>query len=254
MSHICVSLFGRLQIRKDGTRLQSSLSQKSKELLAYLLLHRREHPREKLATLLWEHGTTDRAKAYLRKALWKLRKALESDDESDEESGVVVAEGDWVRLASRANLWVDADVFEQAFAEVRDCEAEEMTDAQVYELEKAAALYTGDLLENWYSEWCLRERERLQNVLLRLLDRLTLCCEQREMYDTGIRYGLLARDLSYKQEPECPHPLRRSFCTFYQSASECHAHPIRFLPGPRYTFSLRGDGGLRQLRSHDRRR
>lgn len=214
-TQISVSLFGKLQIRQNGTPLASEPSRKAKELLAYLLLHRRRHPREKLATLLWEHGTTDRVKAYLRKALWKLRKAFGEDDdgsgegaEDDAGPGVLDVDGDWVRIHPRASLWVDVADFEETFAAVRDCEASEMTDAQVGELEEAVALYTGDLLENWYPEWCLRERERLQNLLLRMLDRLTRCCEQRERYDAGIQYGLRTLRIDPARERTHRHLMR----------------------------------------------
>lgn len=182
-------MFGRLSVRFERTDGECSLPQKAQELLAFLLLRRRAHPREKLATLLWKKGATERSRAYLRKALWQLRDAIEPDDE-DVEGAVVKAEGDWLRIHPEADLWVDVAEFESTFADLCDCSVQEMTDAQFRALQDAATLYTGDLLENWYHEWCLRHRERLQDMFLRTLDRLTRCCERRDIYDQGIQYGL----------------------------------------------------------------
>lgn len=185
MFDLSVSLFGKLQIYRDGARLASVPPKKARALFAYLLIHRRAHPREKLATLLW-HGDTSRTKAYLRKALWQLRQSVEPDDEGS----VVQTDGDWVQIHPALDPWVDIAVFEGAFSEARDCAVSEMAPAQVRELKRAADLYTGDLLESWYQDWCLQERERLRDIFLRMLDQLARCCEQQGNYDTGIEYGL----------------------------------------------------------------
>jgi DNA-binding SARP family transcriptional activator len=181
-------MFGKLKVWASGTEVTDSLPQKAQELLVYLLLHRRSHPREKLATVLWEHGTARRTKAYLRKALWQLRKTIEPD--TDCADSILRADADWIHVAPEAALWADVIVFEDVFDEVRDSTGTDRSAARVQSLEKAAALYTGDLLENWYQEWCLMERERLRDMFLRLMDRLVRCCEQRGTYDTGIQHGL----------------------------------------------------------------
>jgi len=188
MSKIHVSMFGKLEVWASGTEVTGSLPRKARELLVYLLLHRRSHPREKLATVLWEHGTAQRTKAYLRKALWQLRDTIEPETETAE--SMLRADEDWIQIAPEAALWTDVIVFEDVFDEVQDCAVADLSTACVQSLEKAAALYTGDLLENWYEEWCLMERERLRDMFLRMMDRLVRCCEQRGTYDTGIQYGL----------------------------------------------------------------
>lgn len=190
MSVLSVSMFGKLQVHLDGEPIACSMSQKAQELFVYLLLYRRAHPREKLATLLWQHGTTERTKAYLRKALWQLRQSIEPDD--TEAGSILLVDGDWVQIHPEADLWIDVADFEEAFDEVRDRSTAEMSPDQVEALKEATSLYTGDLLENWYQEWCLKERERLKDMLLRMLDRLTRCCEQEGAYDSGIQYGLWA--------------------------------------------------------------
>lgn len=206
MSALSVSLFGKLQVRLDEEPLVDSMPRKAQELLAYLLLHRRNHSREKLATLLWPCGTTKRAKTYLRKALWQLRQSIEPDDA--DRGSVLRADGDWVQIHLESEVWVDVVVFESAFNEMRDCAASDITSAQREALEEAVSLHTGDLLENWYQEWCLKERERLKDMLLRMLDRLTRCCEQMGSYDSGIQYGLQALQIDPARERIHRHLMR----------------------------------------------
>lgn len=187
MAELSVSMFGKLEISRDGVLLDSGPPRKARALLVYLLIHRRAHPREKLATILW-HGATKQTKAYLRKALWQLRKSVQT--EGDCSSPLIVTDRDWVQIPPGADVWVDVDVFENAFNDVRDCPVSDMTAAHVKALRRAVDLYTGDFLENWYHDWCLQERERLLDVYLRMLDRLASSCEARAMYDVGIDYGL----------------------------------------------------------------
>jgi len=198
MSSLHVCLFGELEVRMSGSELTDSLSGKAQELLAYLLIHRRSHPREKLATLLWQHGSSQRTKAYLRKALWQLRDALESETENA--PSVVRADDGWIQINPEAPLWADVVAFEAVFDAVRDCPASEMPSKDLRALQEAETLYSGDLLENWYEEWCLMERERLRDMFLRMLGRLARCCEHNGAYDTGIQYGLRLLRMDPDQE------------------------------------------------------
>jgi DNA-binding SARP family transcriptional activator len=50
-------------------------------------------------------------------------------------------------------------------------------------------LYGGDLLEGWYQDWCLYERERLQNIWLAILEKLMAYSESHDAYEEGMVYG-----------------------------------------------------------------
>ncbi len=45
------------------------------------------------------------------------------------------------------------------------------------------------MLEGWYHDWCLYEREHLQNLYLAVLDKLTSYCEAQGDYETGLWYA-----------------------------------------------------------------
>ena len=70
-------------------------------------------------------------------------------------------------------------------------------------LRLAVQLYRGDLLEGSYQDWCLYERERLQNIYLAMLDKLSGYCEASGEYEQGQDYS--TRILRHDPARECTH-------------------------------------------------
>jgi DNA-binding SARP family transcriptional activator len=203
MPPLCISLFGKLIVRLDGRVLGGFEASKVQELFCYLLLHRdRPHPRETLAGLLWGENPTAQSKKYLRQTLWQLQSALDSrvDWSSDK---LLLVENDWVHLDSKASLWLDVAVFERVFSGVQGLPGQQIGKEQVQDLEFAARLYEADLLEGWYQDWCLYERERFQNMYLSLLDKLTSHCEAHHQYEMGLVWG--AQIIKYDRARERTH-------------------------------------------------
>jgi hypothetical protein len=64
-----------------------------------------------------------------------------------------------------------------------------LTDSQAQILEAAVALYRGDLIESWYQDWCIYERDRLQLTYLAMLEQLMGYCGARQLYAKGVGYG-----------------------------------------------------------------
>jgi DNA-binding SARP family transcriptional activator len=62
-------------------------------------------------------------------------------------------------------------------------------------LEVAASLYTGELLEGFYYDWALRERERLRYVYLNSLAHLMQFYRRQRLYDKGLEAGRKILDL-----------------------------------------------------------
>lgn len=186
------SLFGKFQARFGVEALTESYTPKVQELLCYLLLHRdRSHPRESLAELLSANSSTAQSKKNLRQVLWQLQTLLNSHLRPPAVP-ILLADSEWVNLNAAADLWIDVAVFEQAFSQVKGMSGEACAAAQVLALRNAVELYHGDLLEGWYQDWCLYERERLQSIYLAMLDKLMSYDEAHAAYDTAIVYGSLA--------------------------------------------------------------
>ena len=118
--------------------------------------------------------------------LWKLQSALEliTKDGNDR---FVISKADTVRLNQNINLWVDVAEFKQAFRCIKGNLEPEAQKAD--RLKSAVRLYRGDLLEGWQQDWCLCERERLQNMYLEMLDWLIGFCESQRDYQAGLAYG-----------------------------------------------------------------
>ncbi len=203
MSVLHVSLFGRFNAR-CGERVLTGLDAlKVQELFCYLLLYRdRPHPRETLANLLWSESPGPRSKRYLRKALWRLQAGLEPAVTGSSDP-LLLLESGWVQFNPAANLWLDVATFEQAFSMAQGVPGTELDAPCAQVLRQAVELYQGDLLEGWYQDWCLHERQRLQHLYLAMLDKLMGYCEARQEYETGLVYGV--RILRYDCARERTH-------------------------------------------------
>jgi DNA-binding SARP family transcriptional activator len=185
---LTVKLFGTLQVEQDEQMLESLRTGKVQELFCYLLLYREHaHAREVLAGKLWPECPTAHSRKHLRQTLWRLQVALHSGLNLHNE--VLTVSPGAVQLNGADAIWSDVFIFESAFRRAKTLAAKPMdsTDAQV--LREAVQLYRGDLLEGWYHDWCLFERERLQNYYLLMLNQLlAYCCEHGD-YQPGLEYG-----------------------------------------------------------------
>jgi DNA-binding SARP family transcriptional activator len=188
MPALRIRLFGTLEIRRAG-RVQTLEGRKSQELLCYLLLARgRRCHREMLATLLWPEASASQSKKYLRQAAWRVHAGLDSSTNS--EARVLTASPDWLQISADAPVHTDVERFEAISREAELVAATPLDAALAGRLREAVELYRGDLLENWYQDWCLFERERLQNLYLGLLDMLCIFHELRHETEAAIVFAL----------------------------------------------------------------
>lgn len=186
MQTLSVSLFGRFRIANAQDAIAGLQQRRAQELLSYLLLHRdRAYPREALASLLWEDADATQARKYLRQALWQIQTTLQAFVGADAQE-LLTLDGDWVQLNSVACLSLDVAQFERAVDACQGTHGAHLSDVQRDELERAIQLYRGDLLEGCYQDWCLFERERLQNSYLVALDKIVACCDARGCVDRGL--------------------------------------------------------------------
>ena len=190
MSQLHVSLFGKFCAQYRQQTLEGFEANKVQELFCYLLLHRQQtHHREKLAALLWQENSTHQSKRYLSKVLWQLQTAFDEYDQSIV-SQLLWVDSDWIRLNVEADLWLDVAIFEKAYALIRCLTEPALFRESAPLLEQAVNLYTGDLLEGWYQDWCIFERERFQYMFLGMLDSLMGYSEAQQDYETAVTYGI----------------------------------------------------------------
>ena len=202
MATLRLQLFGRFCATYDGRELYSFEAGKVQDLLCYLLLHRKPHARETLAGLFWGESSTSQSKKYLRQTLWQLQATVESSL-GPLNRRVALVEADWVRLNPALDLWLDVAEFERACSLVNGISSRELDANSAQSLHEAAQLYTADLLEGCYQDWCLYERERLQNLYLTTLDTLISYSEANKEYQRGLSYA--AEILRYDPARERAH-------------------------------------------------
>ncbi len=186
---LTVKLFGRFRIYNAQEAVIGLPQRRAQELFSYLLLHRnRPYPRETLACLLWADIDAAQARKNLRQALWQIQTVLQSVVDFDT-NRLLTLDSDWVQLNSVDFLALDVNVVEQAVDACREIRGVDLTDTQRAQLENAVRIYHGDLLEGWYQDWCLSERERLQNYYLTALNKLVGCCDARGWIDSGLAHA-----------------------------------------------------------------
>jgi DNA-binding SARP family transcriptional activator len=161
MPNLSLILLGGFEaILPSGARAPIS-GKKAQALLAYCAIRRGSHLRTTLATLLWGNSNDERARNSLRQTLHVLRSALRGGP-----SGVLRIEADTVATDLLA-LEVDVQAFEELAAA-----------GTPHALERAAALYRGDLLEGLdvgdegFEEWLRAERDRLRELAIEVLAKL----------------------------------------------------------------------------------
>jgi DNA-binding SARP family transcriptional activator len=200
MGKFCIFMLGKLRIHYEGQLLRDLEAQRAQELLCYLLIYRdRPHTREKLSNLLWESSSPSQSKQYLRQTLWQLQSALEGD--TCPQTKLLSVGSEWIGIQAAADFWLDVDKLERGFSLCHGSAGHELNSRTKDLIEKVVQLYQGDLLENWYQDWCIFERERVQNIYLTLLDKLMSYYEWHQEFDRGITYGaqILRCDMAHEQ-------------------------------------------------------
>src|SRR5581483_473296 len=219
ISALKIYLFGKFSVWHNERIVEGFDVHKVQELFCYLLLHR-DHslPRETLASLLWPEVSTAQSKKSLRQVLWQLQSALHCQNECLCDR-ILLVEPEWIRLNSEADFWLDVAIFESAFQLVQKIPSQELDSQKAQLLQSAVQLYQGPLLEGWYQDWCLYERERFQSMYLAMLDKLMRYCEVHRDYETGLLYG--TRAMCYDRACERTH--RRLMRLYYLSGDRTAA-------------------------------
>ena len=192
MSGLNIHLFGKFSVECDKQVLSVFNACKVQELFSYLLLFRnRSHSRETLAELLWGNSSTGKSKKYLRQAIWHLQSAFDTQKGWDASGITLQVDHEWVHIETKDTVRLDVAILEEAFRLIEGVASGDLTAEQAVSLQVAVEHYRGDLLEGCYQDWCLYERELLQNKYLIILDKLLGYCLVHQEFDAGLRYGAL---------------------------------------------------------------
>ena len=136
----------------------------------------------------------------MRQTLWQLQSTLNSVPGAGR---LVSVDSDFLSLNMDAGASIDVVEFENVANALVDVEGYRLTEGQAKNLRYAIDLYRAHFLEGWYEDWCLRERERFQNLFLSMLDKLSAYRESRQEYEMAIHCCNRALRIEYVRE--CTH-------------------------------------------------
>ncbi len=183
-----MSLFGVMRVSHGAEQVEDKMHQAVKGLLAYLVLFRRVHAREVLLDLFWGEYSEDRARKCLNTALWRLRKVLEPKGVPRGTYLITTSMGK-VGFNRQSNHCLDVADFEKHIPKALAQPYSALTVVEASTLEDALSLYSGDLLEGFYDNWVLRERERLYSLELRGLAHLLKYHRHQKNYEKALSCG-----------------------------------------------------------------
>lgn len=189
MGLLSISLFGCVRVTRDQNSADVKLTHSTQGLLAYLILFRhRTHQREALAEIFWGDKDPDRSRGSLNTALWQLRNILEP-------SGI--ARGTYlikdhvneIGFNRSSPFWLDVQIFDECIGQFIKTQSPPPGKDDLQNLENALTLYRGDLLEGFYDDWALREREHLRARYLTALAYLMAFYYHQADYAKSLSYG-----------------------------------------------------------------
>lgn len=189
MSFLHVSLFGSVRVIRGQGAENIKLTHSTLGLLAYLILYRRRtHKRELLSEIFWGDKNTDRSRGSLNTALWQLRNNLEP---SGIPRGTFLINNhlNEIGFNEASPFWLDVAVFDECVDKFVHSQPNFPRIEDLQNLENAVALYRGDLLEGFYDDWALREREHLRMRYLAALTYLMEFYYRQSNIEKSLSYG-----------------------------------------------------------------
>jgi DNA-binding SARP family transcriptional activator len=187
-----IRALGTPQILKDGSPVGKGEWQTAtaEELFFYLLAHLAGQPREQITDVFWPELPPARAKSTFHSTVYRLRRATHMEILAfDRSSGIY-------ELNLEARYWYDVEEFEKLLKV-----APGSGDSRSEALRQAIALYHGEYMEGFYSDWCLPKRRTLEKQYLDALSELAHWCTDEGLYDEALELceKALQKD-SYREE------------------------------------------------------
>ena len=141
-----IRLFGAVEVVRGDKPLVIQ-SRSSQALLAYLLLKpHTQHRREKIASDIWAEAGEENSRAYLRNALWVLRKIAGGK--------FFLADKNLVGINPAAEYQLDVDRLSGLKGQ----------NGSIETLMEVLDSYRGELLADFYDDWIVTEREHLNRL------------------------------------------------------------------------------------------
>ena len=175
MKKLELALLGQPDFKLDGATINDLVLRKGLALIAYLAVTKQSHSREALAGLFWGEMSEEKARRNLRVALTKLRKQF--DD-------FLIIQRRTLAFDPDSNYWLDVDLFEQNLNQPNPTTEQLQTAVNLYRGPFLADLPLRDAL--LFEEWVRPYQERLRQMAMEALYRLSVLNTQEGAYAQGI--------------------------------------------------------------------
>lgn len=180
-----ICLFGEFSVTYGDEPIPALAITRLQHLLAYIVLHRHAPiSRKQLAYLFWPESSEAGARTNLRGVLYRLRGALPNSDL------YLRLDSTTVQWNERAPCQLDVAEFEAALDVAGQAERENRRADMRAALERAVALYHGQLLPTCYSDWIEPMRERLSHAFIEALEKLIALLEAQRDYADALEYAM----------------------------------------------------------------
>jgi putative two-component system response regulator len=147
-------------------------TKKSKYVLAYLLAHWDEDvPEEKLLYAFWPDSSPKKARQSLHTALYQIRQLFQSYL-GEQKYNYIIHEKEFYRFNTETEHYIDLKDFEQFYRTGSRCLDENREEECIAQLQKAEALFVGEFLEGYFSDWAIEYRENTRKTYIDILVKL----------------------------------------------------------------------------------
>lgn len=175
--------------------------EKARQLMQLFVTHRKSLlQKEQILDLLWPGADPDTAARDFKVALNALFHALEPGRTARSGSFYILRQGTAYGLNLASGFWLDTDEFEGLVS--RGLAAGGQRQVVAESLRQAIDLYQGDFLQDVpYEDWCTEERERLQVLYLRAVEKLALLAVRRGDNEEAVRLcdRILSKDPCWEE-------------------------------------------------------
>ncbi len=168
-----VQLFGNFQLFLGEKKLQTLKRRKTRALMAYLL-HKHPMPihRDFIMDKFWSGVSQDSSRNSLNVAMYHLRKDL---DNKGADGDYIIYENGLYSIHKDLIIEKDVDFFRDCCRKGEMYEKNQNMEAAISYYHQSFSFYKGDFLEDMRDEeWAEREREKLRETYLIIMDRLSL--------------------------------------------------------------------------------
>ena len=189
MSKLRLCFFGPPDVLLDGKTVTFN-TRHALALLIYLVITKRNHQRDSLATLLWPESGQSQARSLLRSSLHDIKQTLRGE--------WIIANRETVGMNPDADYWVDVNEFRILIDECRSHghADDEVCMKCISPLKSAVDLYTDYFLAGFtlkesinYDNWQLTETQNLGYLMENTIESLTRCLKSFGDYVNAIRYA-----------------------------------------------------------------